>query len=383
MEPSPAIATTATTSCGPNRSSRVALPRLMRVRLRGDERHVQAERDPRRRGALLHVGGRREDRVEGPLRHGAERGPAREVAPREREPEPAGDRRRELDVEPREAATDRVHLRASRATCRHRQLAGRPHRQRRSSAVWPSPTGTHRTPSARKTRTPAEVEASSPSAVEPVGVRQALVAVRSRERLRDPPTIHRARAEGREQHASDVPALGSEHTRRRAVLRLEVVDEASHLGPRRRPEVDARARDDRSVTGARRRREVRLGLHRRRAEQRDRVRASLRQARSQAVSRPDRIRSTRRSRIPIDPRAARRPPGRLRPARTSDATMSARAEIRREQPAERLREARPVTHEAGPAHRSRRSPDRGRQRRRLAGQAGDDPPPRRPSLRGE
>ena len=61
----------------------------------------------------------------------------------------------------------------------------------------------------------------------------------------------------------------------------------------------------------------------------------------------------------------------------------ARAEIRREQPAERLREARPVSHEADPAHRPRRSPDRGRQRRRLAGQAGDDPPPRRPSLRGE
>ena len=98
--------------------------------------------------------------------------------------------------------------------------------------VWPLPTGTHLTPSARKTRTPAEVRGELPIWGEPVGVRQALVAVRPRQRLRNPPPIDRARAEGREQHASHVPALGSEHTRRRAVLRLEVMDEASHLGPR-------------------------------------------------------------------------------------------------------------------------------------------------------
>ncbi len=69
--------------------------------------------------------------------------------------------------------------------------------------------------------------------------------------------------------------------------------------------------------------------------------------------------------------------------RTSDPAMSRRAEIRREQRPELVREARPIAHETGPAHRSRRYPYRGRQRCRLAGQPGDDPPPRRPSLRGE
>ena len=189
-------------------------PFVVGEKLRGDEGEVQAQRDPRRGGALLDLGGRGQHRVERPGGHRAQRRPAGEIAPREREPEPTSDRRGELDVEPRQAASRRGGERPALPACRDRQVAGRSH-GKRLLRILP----THRVPS--HALGPEHVDMRRPGielpvVVEPVRVRQALVSVGRRQGGGDRSAIPGARTERREQHPARVPSLGAEHARGRA-----------------------------------------------------------------------------------------------------------------------------------------------------------------------
>ncbi len=341
---------------------------------------MHAERDARCRCSLGHIGGRGQDRVDRAVRHVTERGPAREVAPRESQTEPAGDRVGELDVEAREPAAHRVGVRATLAARGHGQIPGGAHRQR----LLPRPLGDGHPPDAFGPEHvgPRLIGGQLPVVGESVRVRETVVAVRRLQGLRDRPAIPSTRTEGREQHPSHIPALGAEDAGRRSVRRLEVVDEPASLQPGGRSEVDARARDQRAVPRAGSRGQVGLGHHRGRPHERNGAAACLRepgaqQRRSGAEPGPrDRPASgtiemldDTCERVLIRELRRRHDPG--------------GAEVGGEQVAEGPGQARPVADDTRATDRPGRSPDRGRHRRGLVGRAGDRPAPRRPPVGGE